>query len=176
MKFGPNHERVVAFLDSLRGFEWFARVGQPTAHDESLRRINADFVLAHSDDPLRLWGDLFVRTERSFERVILDHARLSEQEVVMKAAVPNYGEYGDALLSMVREKYPGYYGDTYTYAYELVETWPVDRMVRGAATEIMVADVAPSLNFFQDLMPWLRDGHWPYGWEGAWPDGKLILW
>ena len=176
MKFGPNHQKVVEFLDSIKSIEWFSRVGRPTAFDDNLRRIDLDFVLAHSDDPLKSWGDLFVRAETAFERLILDHARLSEQGAVLKAAAPDYGEYGDALLAEVMERYPGYYGETFTYAYELVDTGQVDRMVRGAASEIMVADIDSSLNFFQGLMPWLREGHWPYGWEGEWPEGKMILW
>jgi hypothetical protein len=159
MKFGPNHEQVVEFLNSLQSIEWFSRVGQPTVYDDNLRRIDLDFVLAHAGDPLKFWGDLFVRAETAFERIVLDHARLSEQEAVMKAAAPHYGEYGDALMAEIMERHPGYYGDTFMYAYELVYTGSVDRMVRGAASEIMVADIDPSLNFFRGLTAWLREGH-----------------
>jgi hypothetical protein len=176
MRFGQNHERVEAFIRSLLSIEWFSRVGQPTEYDENLRRIDLDFVLANSDEPLKLWGGLLVTAEMAFERAILDNARLSEQSAVLKAAAPEYGVHGDAMLARVVERYPGYYGGTYTYAYELIDTSPVERIVRGAACEIMVADIAPSLDFFQGLMPWIRRGHWPYGWEGEWPQGKLILW
>lgn len=112
----------------------------------------------------------------AFERIVLDHARLSERDAVIKASLPDYREYGDALLAGVMESYPSYYGRISTYAYELVDTSLVDRMVRGAASEIMVAYIDSSLSFFQSLMPWLRAGHWPYGWEGEWPEGKMILW
>jgi hypothetical protein len=97
-----------------------------------------------------------MNAEKAFERIIFGYARLSEQEAVMKEAAPDYGKYSDALLAEVIERYPKYYGDTHTYAYELVNTCLVDRMPRGAASEIMVADVDSSLNFFRGLMPQLR--------------------
>ena len=29
--------------------------------------------------------------------------------------------------------------------------------------------------FFLSLMEWYKRGHWPCGWEGTYPDGKLIV-
>src|SRR5262245_36032940 len=74
----------------------------------------------------------------------------------------------------LNEQYPGYYGESCLYAHELVD--PPIRLLWGAVDEIMVADLEPSLTFFGSLFPWLRRGHWPCGWEGEWPQGKLILW
>lgn len=72
------------------------------------------------------------------------------------------------------DNYPGYYGDTCSYAHELVDS--PDRVLIGAAGEIMVADVDPDLTIFRGLMAWFHAGHWPCGWEGRRPEGKLILW
>ena len=68
----------------------------------------------------------------------------------------------------------GRHGEDNLYPSELVEL--PDRLLWGAAHEIMLADVEPKLGFFQSMMPWLRAGYWPCGWEGNWPQGRLILW
>jgi hypothetical protein len=173
MDFGPNHHQVEDFLSSLRGIEWLSRAGQPTDDDANLRRIDLDFVLNSSDNPIEFWGDLLIKAEIPFERIILDNARLSEQAALMKAAVDSYSH---ELFVRLAEKFPDYDADLEMHTYQLIDTGPINRITRGAASEIMVADINPSLNFFQSLMPWFRKGHWPYGWEGQWPEGKLILW
>jgi len=88
---------------------------------------------------------------------------------------PSYrgGAVDDFLVGLTRE-YPGYYKDTYLYIHDLVVL--PDRLVRYAARELLVADIAPDLMFFGGLMSWLHRGHWPLGWQGNWPSGRLMLW
>ena len=173
MRFGPNHHQVAAFLDSVNQIQWFSCVGQPTDDDAKLIRIDLEFVLSKPRDHTDLWGDVLIRAEVRFERLILDNARLSEQVAIMKAAVPSYPD--DFFVRLSRD-FPDYYEDMRMYSDELIDTSSIERIVRGAASEIMVADIDPSLNFFRGLIPWFQRGHWPYGWEGQWPEGKLMLW
>lgn len=44
--------------------------------------------------------------------------------------------------------------------------------VAAAAVEISTRG---SSTFFSDLMKWYRCGHFPCGWDGQYPDGKLIV-
>jgi hypothetical protein len=44
--------------------------------------------------------------------------------------------------------------------------------VAAAAVEIATQSAD---TFFLNLMEWYRLGHWPCGWEGKYPEGKLIV-
>ena len=44
--------------------------------------------------------------------------------------------------------------------------------VAAAAVEIATSSEE---TFFTNLMHWYRLGHWPCGWEGRYPEGKLIV-
>jgi hypothetical protein len=174
-RFGPNHAAVEAFVASLDSIPWFSRVGEPTEHDAQLVRVGFEFLARHHADHYAPWGESLVNAETKIERLVFDHRRLSghmEIQQVIRRRGPN--PYVDDFFCGLEEKYPGYYGDTCSYAHELVEE--PDRLIWGAAREIMLADIDPHLNFFQSMMPWLRAGHWPCGWEGHWPEGRLVLW
>jgi hypothetical protein len=174
-RFGPNHDAVEAFLASLHGVPWFTRVGQPTDGDERLVRVGFEFIADRHPDRYGAWGEALPRAESAIERLTFEHRRLDAfmavQEFVRRH---NPAGFTDEFLEGLAEKYPGYYGDTCSYAHELVDT--PDRFLWGAAHEIMLADVGPGLNFFQGIMPWFRAGYFPCGWEGDWPEGKLVLW
>jgi hypothetical protein len=174
-RYGPNHAAVVSFITGLDAVPWFSRLGQPTDQDDRLVRVDFDFLARHHAQRYAPWGDSILHAETMTEQVIFEQRRLTEQAEIQRAISqvgPN--RYLDAFYDGLEVKYPGYYGDTCSYAHELVER--PDRLLIGAASEIMVADANPNLTFFQGLMPWLRAGHWPCGWDGKWPDGKLILW
>ncbi len=42
-----------------------------------------------------------------------------------------------------------------------------------AAAAVELATDSP--DFFTNLIEWYRLGHWPCGWEGEYPKGKLIV-
>jgi hypothetical protein len=174
-RFGSNHTAVEAFLRSLDAIPWFTQVSQSTDQDECLVRVGFDFLADCHEDPYAPWGKSLVEAEANIERLIFGHRRLGEYSEVQRAIGqrgPNL--YMDEFFTGLVDKYPGYYGKTSCYAHELVEM--PDRILWGAAHEIVLADVEPNLNFFQSIMPWFRAGHWPCGWKGQWPEGKLIVW
>jgi len=174
-RFGPNHAAVEAFIAGLHSVPWFTRVGQPTDQDDQLVRVDFDFLARQFGHAYAPWGDSLLAAETRIEQIIFDQRRLGEQAEIQRAITKQGGNASlDAIQERLLDQYPGYYGDTCSYAHELIQ--PPDRLLLGAANEIMVADVDPNLTFFQSLMPWLRAGHWPCGWEGVWPEGKLILW
>lgn len=173
--FGANHAAVEAFLASLDTISWFSRVGQPTDQDNWLVRVGFEFLADHHEDPYAPWGEPLLEAEAKIERLVFEHRRLQEFMEVQKAIRqrgpnPSLDEFYTGLV----DKYPGYYGETHSYAHELVEM--PERLLWGAAHEVLLVDVEPNLNFFSSMIPWFRAGHWPCGWAGHWPDGKLILW
>ena len=48
--------------------------------------------------------------------------------------------------------------------------------VLGAVMEHEYRDLADCPPFFQELLQVYRTGHFPCGWVGDWPSGKLVVW
>ncbi len=171
--FGPNTPAVRAFLESLSDVPWFSQVEQPTERDAELVRVGLDFLAGHHGSPYADWGNALVSAENRIERLVFDHRRLGEWNKI-REVVDFPTELVDEFYLNLEERHPGYYGDTCLYAHELVD--PPLHMLWGAVDEVMLADLDPGLNFFGSQIPWFRRGHWPCGWQGDWPQGKLILW
>jgi hypothetical protein len=171
--FGPNTPAVQAFLESLKDVPWFSRVGQPTEMDSELMRVGFDFLAEQYKAPYAAWGTALEHAESRIEQLVFDSRRLGERQAIRK--VVKFSDEGvDDFYLALHEQYPGYYGESLLYAHELIE--PPIRLLWGAVNEIMVADLEPGLSFFGSLVPWLRRGHWPCGWVGDWPQGKVMLW
>ena len=172
--FGPNTPAVLSFLDSIREVPWFSKVGEPTERDAELIRVDFDFLAQHHAAPYAPWGVALVNAEIRIERLVFDHSRLGEWDLVRKE-VKFSRSWVEKFYDMLFQRYSGYYGDdTCLYAHEMVEI-PF-RLLWGAVDEVMLGDLDPNLSFFGSLIPWFRRGHWPCGWQGDWPQGKLVLW
>jgi hypothetical protein len=170
--YGLNHDAVAAFVEELSCIPWCSAIGEPTELDEQLARVSLEDVLALHPDTYQLWGDLLFAHESPVDRLIFSSARLGADDA-LQSSVRISGDSVDDFLVRLMQIFPGYYKDSYCYAFELID--PPVRLVRYAAREVLVSDLS-DLHFFRDLMPWFKRGHWPIGWQGQWPDGKLILW
>ncbi len=177
-------DKLSFFLASLENTPWLTQVGQPTAEDENLIRIDYNFVLNHNaglieqsdGNEYEYWGDLLAKAEMKFERIIFDNDLLDEQTAINSFIDKLKTDFKDKFYDDLLDEFESYYGDTYTYAHELINPYLIKRFIRGTAFEILVSEIDSSLTFFQNLMPWLKRGHWTYGWQGEFPQGKLILW
>jgi hypothetical protein len=123
--------------------------------------------------PNAAWGTALVSAESRIERLVFNNQHLAQWDKIRKV-VSFPTQWVDEFYLTLGERHPGYFGETGLYAHELVDL--PSRLVWGAVDEVMLADLDPSLNFFRSLIPWFRRGHWPCGWQGDWPQGKLILW
>ncbi len=178
--FGPQTDLVVAFLAELENIPWFSRVGESSERDSDLIRVDIHFLLATSSvvsggdtDQYMHWGNCLAAAESKIDRLVFDHRRMDEDAAVRKA-VQLPAEPLDDFYWRLTQQFEGYYRDTCSYVHELIE--PPVLLIRGAALETMLSDLDPELRFFRDLMPFFKDGFWPCGWQGTFPDGKLILW
>ena len=167
-----NQDAVVSFVEELPRIPWCSALGEPTDSDELLVRVSLDDVLALHPHPYQLWGDLLVAHEAPVDRLILSSGRLGADDALQSSVRIKGDSVSDFFVNLA-QAYPDYYKDSYQYAYELID--PPVRLVLYAAREILLSDLA-DMHFFRNLMPWFKRGHWPMGWQGQWPDGKLILW
>ena len=178
--FGPNHAAVADFLESLQQIPWFSTVGMPP-DDAGAEFVDFHFLASHYEEPFAPWQGALPAAERAIEQLEFQHERVGNHTAVQQAylrcgflPVPSVDEVFLRVDTEFSDPVTGYYRDLALYPHELID-FP-HRLVRGIALELMVADLDPSLTFFQDLLPWFRRGRWPVGWRGAWPEGHILLW
>lgn len=178
MSYGPNHVAVEEFRRSLYRYPWFQNVGEPIGDELPAIAVDFHFVADHHSDSYKPWGELLSRAEERIERLVFDHHRLDEHALVLHDfKISHFLSSADFFVNLdTRYSDPetGYYRDTHMYPHELVT--PPDRLVFGAASELMLLDIDPTLDFFQTLMPWLQVGRLTLGWSGEWPEGRIIVW
>lgn len=174
-KYGPRTDQVLEVLGQLESIPWMSRVGLPTDEDAQLVRKDFHYLASIHEHPYEGWAAL-LEAENGLARLIAEHARLDVR--VNLEAVSHISSYwpgsDDFYYDLDEALDHEYYADTGLYAHELIEL--PDRLLLGHLTEIAMADLALHQRFFEPLFGWLRRGHWPCGWEGDYPDGKLMLW
>ncbi|MDF1740466.1 MAG: hypothetical protein P1U86_15000 [Verrucomicrobiales bacterium] len=168
MLFGTTTQEVWDLIKELEAYPWFSRIEQPHPNDSDLVRGDLEWILDGQERP---WGGAMGIEQGKIDSVILGNQRLSDQSALDR-------EYKcpidpSDLLEDLLERYDDYYKETYSYAHELLDL--PHAAIRYAVYEKLVSDIAPDLTFFTKLLPYFRDGYWPCGWQGEYPDGKLIV-
>jgi hypothetical protein len=77
--------------------------------------VDFDFLARQHGDPYAPWGEALVAAESRIEQVVFDHRRLDEYAEVQKAlGRQGLNQYRDDFFIGLFDKYPGYYGDTFS--------------------------------------------------------------
>jgi len=180
MRYGPNSQEVLNLREELDSYCWFERIGSLHPNDSELVRVDFSYMVEHDGFRYAPWGSLLATQESQAEKLIFAHARIGAQNAMVadfsiEEIIPS-SKVDDLLFDFDETYAPdgSYYPGTFTYPHEMIE-FP-DRLIRGAGLELVVADLDPSLTFFRDLLPWLQEGFWPVGWQGEWPEGRLMVW
>lgn len=138
--------QVVAFINHFESFAWFQNVGKPIQNN-NIKQI-------HSWD--NAWESLQDEswTDASFhEQIDQQHpawiAAYDKVKQIISASENDY-ELEDGVFASMQAAYDA----------------------GGAAYEIAVNK---NEGYYQKLIKWYQLGHWPCGWEGTFPKGKLII-
>jgi hypothetical protein len=157
------HSRTIAILDQLEKASWFSRVG--------VNEGSAIIVVTGWPDAIEQcssfeWEDLRLHVlnqdreciaRRSKERLQLWNGVVDEVKGLMGPLVDR------KIAEVVRE-------------HDLPEIFKIrvrNDIIR-ACREAEYADVRPP-GFFTSIGHWYIDGHFPCGWRGAFPQGKLVI-
>jgi hypothetical protein len=183
LDFGPNHAAVADLLLAHRSTSPYRHLGEPTSRDASLTRVGFSFLVDHRHNPEHPWeGNL-----ATAEGLILQAVRESErwaiesliQSAVFRPQPPLPPDcFLDELLISLDETHgtqDGFCIGTNLFPHELFYDFSL-RILAGASMETALTDVLPDRTLFRSLHHWLLKGHLPYGWQGVWPNGSLVLW
>jgi hypothetical protein len=157
------HERTLATLDKLRGVEWFSAVG---------KEVKGSFVNVHSwaeavewcgsDD----WRDLQLEAANRYCEQLAKRSleRFRRWNVVAL-------EVREVVIPFVENKTGAViHANSLPKTFENSVRWDMIHL----CMEAEFADVYPP-GFFASQAYWYAEGHFPCGWEGKFPDGRLVL-
>lgn len=157
------HARTLATLDDLRSVSWFGRVG---VRDTEAAHVVSSWAEAMESCRSEDWRDLRQEAvnqyhrrlqERSPQRRMLWNDLVAEIKPVTQALVK---EHTEALIT--ENRLPPHFRAA------------VEWDVLFCCMEAEYADVYPP-GFYSSQAYWYVKGHFPCGWRGAFPAGKLVI-
>lgn len=135
-----------AFLKEINHIPWFRHVGEPVPNDE-VRQVSS-------------WGDAYdCLQDESWTDASL-HEHIDQGHPIW---IEVYNKARDAAAAS---------SDDHWFSPEVDAAMQAGWDAAGAAYEIATNNPDKS---YQGLMKWYRQGHWPCGWDGSYPKGRLIV-
>jgi hypothetical protein len=157
------HPRTRATLDELDRAEWFAAVGRP---------VEGPFVMVSS------WDEATASCASPEWDALLLEAGNRYAEAVAKRSLERFNAWNEIAAEVraltvpfverktrdvvARHALPGVFVDT------------VQWDILHVCMEAEYADVYPP-GFFASQAYWYVNGHFPCGWKGPFPEGRLVL-
>jgi hypothetical protein len=157
------HPRTIATLDELENITWFTRVG---VRDTAAAIVLSSWREAIDHCSSQDWEDLCLEAANQYSERLLERSK--EQFQKWNQVAEETGRLIEPLVDrkiakvVSEESLPNVFRDTVT--------WTLGHL----AIESEFADVYPP-GFFASQAYWYVKGHFPCGWQGEFPDGKLII-
>jgi hypothetical protein len=161
------HPRTLATIEQLEKPEWFTRVG----HSEGIDYPGNLIVVGSWEEAVEhctsaVWDDLILEAmnqyrERLFERSPERFKRWNDVVDMVKPVADELGERKSEKVVQEHNLPPGFVGC-------------VCSDMLGILLEAEYADVYPP-GFFASNGYWYIKGHFPCGWEGNFPEGRLVV-
>lgn len=157
------HQRTVETFEELASKDWFSCVGIRDSGRVSFAS-SWDEALAASESPY--WRDLCEEAANQYrERLVeRDRDRFNEWNKVVRmvkaVSVPLVIRKTESIVA------------AHSLPHTFVDSVHWDILHLGMESEF--ADVFPP-GFYASQAYWYAGGHFPCGWEGAFPDGRLVV-
>lgn len=157
------HPRTIATIDELKKADWFCRVG---VADTDSATVLSSWKDAAKSCKSRKWTDLCLEAANQLRERILERSRerFEQWNVVAK-------DCRKVAIPLVRRKLrPHILKHSLPNDVEGAVSWDIIHL----CIEAEYADVV-SPAFFASQGYWYVNGHFPCGWKGDFPDGKLVI-
>jgi hypothetical protein len=157
------NERVRATLGELEQAQWFHAVGQ--------QDTKAAIVLASWE------AAVLSCTSAEWENLLLEAANRYRSQL-LRFSKPRFVQWNEVVVSLKRYTEPF----VQRKMHEAIHSFAVPGAIESAvqwdvlhvAAEAEFADVCPP-GFYASQAYWYVKGHFPCGWQGAFPEGKVLL-
>jgi hypothetical protein len=157
------HSRTIATLDRLEKASWFSRVG---VNEGSCTAVVATWPEAMDRYDSSAWDDLQLEALNQYRECIARRSR--ERLQLWNDTVREVNEISRPLVdrkiaTVVREH-------ALPEIFKICVNWDIGSF----CMEAEYADLCPP-GFFTNLGHWYLNGHFPCGWSGVFPQGKLVI-
>ena len=157
------HPRTRAALEELERASWFSEVGQPVRGPFVVLRSWDKAVASCASDE---WQDLLLEAANRYTESLARRSadRFQEWNRIVGEVKPFAEDLVARKAGAVVEAHglPEIFEDTVRWD------------ILHVCMEAEYADVSPP-GFFASQAYWYVQGHFPCGWTGSFPDGKLVL-
>jgi hypothetical protein len=156
-------DQTLVALSKLREAEWFSAVGNQDTDAAIVLQSWKEAVESFSSPQ---WRDLLLEASNRYTEKIASRAR------------ERFRQWNDVVREVKKISVPLVEAKTERVAKEnqLPKTFQnvVNWDILHVAMESEYSDIYPS-GFFASQAYWYVRGHFPCGWSGSFPDGKLII-
>lgn len=160
-EFGPHTAWVRTVVAVLSNTEWLTKVGE-TIDEPSI-------VQVHS------WDEAFAEFERDASHYDSAGHLLRPVELCQNSvSAGSLHQWWEHAIIFSYDYYT-----TEGYLPDFAEDWKTDwlsnylyQYISSLLAEIVAADTI-ECTYFRELLPWFYSGHFPCGWIGSWPQGRL---
>lgn len=157
------HPRTEATLEQLRQAQWFRCVG---VHDTKAAEVLSSWQEASESCGSPEWEDLCLEAANQYRQRLIERSpqRFQEWNNIVLAIRPK-------VIALVREKTtPVVEANNLPAIFIHAVNWDILHL----CMEAEYADVFPPA-FFASQAYWYVKGHFPCGWKGQFPEGKLVI-
>ena len=158
------HPRTTATLEKLEKADWFAHVGEKDTTDSIIVLSSWQEAIQHCSSVE--WENLLLEADNQYRERLLERSkeRFNEWNAVTV-------ELKAVTIPFVQRKIEVFVREhSLPKVFEDIVQWDI----LGVCTEAEFADVYPP-GFYASQAYWYVKGHFPCGWEGEFPKGKLII-
>lgn len=172
-EYGPNSHAVVCAFEAIDETRWLERVGEPWLEGSGEHLHRVDIAIVHSwDDALAIFRDRSAERynangilQAACDRIDPMFPKPSEREAWWQRAREDAKRYS-ALMSWIPRSLEQRDQDLlFENLYEYVSMLLAE----------IIASPDVDCTYFREQLPWFRAGHFPCGWDGAWPQGRMRI-
>jgi hypothetical protein len=158
------HQRTTVTIERLSGVEWFSKVGECLESPSIIRVSSWSEAMKHCESDE--WQDLLLEAANRYGEAIAKRSR---------EAYSRWNTVADSLRPLVidlveRKTANVIRANKLGATFKATVQWDVIHLL----IEAEFADVHPP-GFFASQAYWYVEGRFPCGWQGTFPDGKLVV-
>jgi hypothetical protein len=166
-QYGPNTQVVASAFAALSEVPWLERVGEPWLESVDQPLADRDVVIVRSwDEALRIFDD-----ERYNANGVLQAPCSCIEDVLDRMT------NGDAWWQLARSDAAEYVAlsgipDSLSQEHQNLLFEHLYEFVSMVLVEIIASPEA-GCSYFREQLAWFHSGHFPCGWDGTWPSGRM---
>jgi len=176
-RYGPNWKEVVEYIEAIPFGFMLNNCGERNPRDSTVRRVRnleeLEQITYFGEDAPTADESPYLRFGLYVYQASEAVTRLARERGLEQELENAWHDAGGTDLPDLPDSFHNWTGSLP----EMREEW-YWRQIADDRVHIawaMVLGRCPETEVFYEMWYWYQAGHWPCGWEGEWPQGRLIV-